>query len=259
MTSRFWKWLNRRWAYYCYAFFRSTADSLVANNLVLAIYRHTLNAVSTSCVKRLKKQFTLPILYRIFRYGWRRSLQREIPSVARKASWGLKYTQVTLLSTLVLLKTTNVYFVRILLCTWRYLLLLWLYSSMGRRNKMNGVAEQFQYIMNLCTWTLVSTWLTKSRFSPLDCRVPTRSHSNDSWMLEIEYARDTMPRGVLGMAWWKSTWNSSVTVVYLSYRAICWCNQSICVDVWDDGKEKNFFETRVTDYQTGGAGKFRLS
>ena len=40
--------------------FFSTADSLVANNLVVAIYRHITNpnAVSTFCVKRLKKRFT---------------------------------------------------------------------------------------------------------------------------------------------------------------------------------------------------------
>ncbi len=43
--------------------FFSTADSLVANNLVLAIYRHipTLNAASTFCVKPLKKRFTLTL------------------------------------------------------------------------------------------------------------------------------------------------------------------------------------------------------
>jgi ribonucleoside-diphosphate reductase beta chain len=54
-------------------------------------------------------------------------------------------------------------------------------------------------------------------------------------MLEIEYARDTMPRGVLGM-------NASMMEEYLKFicnrrlshwftRAICWCNNPFAVDV----------------------------
>ncbi len=79
-------------------------------------------------------------------------------------------------------------------------------------------------------------------------------------MLEIEYARDTMPRGVLGM-------NASMMEEYLKFI----CNRRLSQlglpeqfagvtnpfawmsEMMDLRKEKNFFETRVTDYQTGGA------
>ena len=78
--------------------------------------------------------------------------------------------------------------------------------------------------------------------------------------LEIEYARDTMPRGVLGM-------NAKMMEEYLHFIA----NRRLAQlglpeqytvaanpfpwmsEIMDLRKEKNFFETRVIEYQTGGA------
>jgi len=78
--------------------------------------------------------------------------------------------------------------------------------------------------------------------------------------LEIAYARDTMPRGVLGM-------NASIMEEYLHFIA----NRRLAQlglkeayagaqnpfpwmsEIMDLRKEKNFFETRVIEYQTGGA------
>jgi ribonucleoside-diphosphate reductase beta chain len=78
--------------------------------------------------------------------------------------------------------------------------------------------------------------------------------------LEYRYAEDTMPRGVLGM-------NSSMFKGYLRYIAnrratqigleaifpaeenpFPWMSEMI-----DLKKESNFFEVRVTEYQSGGA------
>jgi len=78
--------------------------------------------------------------------------------------------------------------------------------------------------------------------------------------LEIEYARDTMPRGVLGM-------NAAMMEEYLKFIAnrrlvqIGLTEQFNGVanpfpwmsEIMDLRKEKNFFETRVIEYQTGGA------
>jgi ribonucleoside-diphosphate reductase beta chain len=77
---------------------------------------------------------------------------------------------------------------------------------------------------------------------------------------EVAYARDTMPRGVLGM-------NANMMEEYLQFIAnrrlaqIGLAEQFPGVknpfpwmsEIMDLKKEKNFFETRVTDYQTGGA------
>ena len=78
--------------------------------------------------------------------------------------------------------------------------------------------------------------------------------------LEIEYARDTMPRGVLGM-------NAAMMEEYLKFIANRRLSQlglpeqfkgvsnpfPWMSEIMDLKKEKNFFETRVTEYQTGGA------
>ena len=81
--------------------------------------------------------------------------------------------------------------------------------------------------------------------------------------LEIDYARDTMPRGVLGM-------NAKTMEEYLKYV----CNRRLTQinlpeaypgaenpfpwmsEIMDLRKEKNFFETRVIEYQVGGSLKF---
>jgi ribonucleoside-diphosphate reductase beta chain len=78
--------------------------------------------------------------------------------------------------------------------------------------------------------------------------------------LEYRYAEDTMPRGVLGL-------NAPMFKEYLRYIANRRCQQ-IGLDAMFEGatnpfpwmsemidlkKERNFFETRVIEYQTGGA------
>ena len=83
---------------------------------------------------------------------------------------------------------------------------------------------------------------------------------NEATNLEIRYAHDTMPRGVLGL-------NAGQFNEYLKFIANRRCQQigikqlysgatnpfPWMSEVMDLKKEKNFFETRVTEYQTGGA------
>ncbi|MDE0250471.1 MAG: ribonucleotide-diphosphate reductase subunit beta, partial [Gammaproteobacteria bacterium] len=78
--------------------------------------------------------------------------------------------------------------------------------------------------------------------------------------LEFQYPRDTMPRGILGL-------NAPMFEEYLKfianrrYAQIGLPQQYAGVsnpfpwmsEILDLKKEKNFFETRVTEYQTGGA------
>lgn len=78
--------------------------------------------------------------------------------------------------------------------------------------------------------------------------------------LEHQYAIDTMPRGILGL-------NSDMFKEYLHFIANRRCTQIGLDEIYpgaqnpfpwmsemlDLRKEKNFFETRVTEYQTGGA------
>ncbi|NUG12626.1 ribonucleotide-diphosphate reductase subunit beta [Acinetobacter seifertii] len=261
--------------------FFSTADSLVANNLVLAIYRHITNPECRQYI--LRQAFEEAIHTHAYQYcieslgmdeGEVFNMYREVPSVARKAAWGLKYTQS--------LTDPNFHtgtpendqrLLRNLIAFYCVLEGIFFYCgftqilSMGRRNKMNGVAEQFQYILrdesmhlNFGIDMINQIKIENSHLWTAEFQQEVVQMIVEGTMLEIEYARDTMPRGVLGM-------NASMMEEYLKFI----CNRRLAQlglpeqfagvtnpfawmsEMMDLRKEKNFFETRVTDYQTGGA------
>lgn len=261
--------------------FFSTADSLVANNLVLAIYRLITNPECRQYI--LRQAFEEAIHTHAYQYcieslgmdeGEIFNMYHEIPSVARKAAWGLKYTQSLSDPTF---KTgtpeTDQQLLRNLIAFYCVLEGIFFYCgftqilSMGRRNKMNGVAEQFQYILrdesmhvNFGIDMINQIKIENPQLWTAEFQQEVTQMLLEGTMLEIEYARDTMPRGVLGM-------NAAMMEEYLKFI----CNRRLTQlglseqfpgvnnpfqwmsEMMDLRKEKNFFETRVTDYQTGGA------
>jgi ribonucleoside-diphosphate reductase beta chain len=139
--------------------------------------------------------------------------------------------------------------------------------ALGRQNKMTGAAEQYQYILRdesmHCNFGIDLINQIKLE-NPHLWNTEFKSEINDLFRkaveLEYRYAEDTMPRGVLGM-------NASMFKGYLRYIAnrratqigldplfpneenpFPWMSEMI-----DLKKERNFFETRVIEYQTGGA------
>ena len=139
--------------------------------------------------------------------------------------------------------------------------------SMGRRNKMTGTSEQFQYILrdesmhvNFGIDVINQIKLENPELWDESMQDLATQMILEGTELEIAYARDTMPRGVLGM-------NANVMAEYLKFIAnrrlaqIGLAEQFPGVknpfpwmsEIMDLKKEKNFFETRVTEYQTGGA------
>ncbi len=261
--------------------FFSTADSLVANNLVLAIYRLITNP---ECRQYLLRQaFEEAIHTHAYQYcieslgmdeGEIFNMYHEVPSVARKASWGLKYTQDISDPTFttgtpetdkVLLKNLIAYYCVLegifFYCGFSQIL------SMGRRNKMTGTSEQFQYILrdesmhvNFGIDVINQIKLENPHLWDAQMQETARQMILEGMQLEIEYAKDTMPRGILGM-------NANMMAEYLQFIAnrrlaqIGLPEQFAGVknpfpwmsEIMDLKKEKNFFETRVTEYQTGGA------
>ena len=138
---------------------------------------------------------------------------------------------------------------------------------MGRRNKMTGVAEQFQYILrdesmhlNFGIDVINQIKLENPHSVDPEFQEEVIQMILEGTQLEIEYARDTMPRGVLGM-------NAAMMEEYLHFIANRRLSQLGCrsntpgaqnpfpwmSEIMDLRKEKNFFETRVIEYQTGGA------
>jgi len=261
--------------------FFSTADSLVANNLVLALYRLITNP---ECRQYLLRQaFEEAIHTHAYQYcieslgmdeGEIFNMYHEVPTVAQKASWALKYTQEindprfetgTVETDKALLKNLIAYYCVLegifFYCGFTQIL------SMGRRNKMTGTSEQFQYILrdesmhvNFGIDVINQIKLENPHLWDEEMQALATQMILEGTQLEIEYAQDTMARGVLGM-------NANMMAEYLQFIAnrrlaqIGLPEQFAGVknpfpwmsEIMDLKKEKNFFETRVTEYQTGGA------
>ena len=261
--------------------FFSTADSLVANNLVMAVYRLITNPECRQYI--LRQAFEEAIHTHAYQYcieslgmdeGEIFNMYHEVPSVAKKASWGLRYTQElsdpnfttgTMETDRDLLKNLIAFYCCLegifFYCGFTQIL------SMGRRNKMTGTSEQFQYILrdesmhlNFGIDMINQIKLENPKLWNDTMKEQATQMILQATQLEIEYARDTMPRGVLGM-------NAVMMEEYLQFIAnrrlvqiglpeqfgdaknpVPWMSE-----IMDLRKENNFFETRVIEYQTGGA------
>ena len=261
--------------------FFSTADSLAANNIVLGTYRHI---TSPECRQYMLRQaFEEAIHTHAYQYiveslgldeGEIFNMYHEVPSIRDKDEFlipfidtltnpefktGTPENDQKLLKSLIVFACIMeglffyVGFVQIL--------------ALGRQNKMPGAAEQYQYIlrdesMHLNFGVDMINQL-KAENPPLWTDAFKREIEGifrKAVELEYAYAEDTMPRGVLGL-------NAAMFKEYLRFIANRRCQQ-IGIDMLYPGasnpfpwmaemidlkKEKNFFETRVTEYQTGGA------
>ena len=261
--------------------FFSTADSLVANNIVLSVYRHITNP---ECRQYLLRQaleeaiHTHAYQYVIESLGMDEgeifNMYKEIPSVARKAAWALTFTESladqnfktgsleddkTLLRNLIAFYCVleGIFFY----CGFTQIL------SMGNRNKMTGTAEQFQYILrdesmhvNFGIDMINQIKLENPQLWDEAMQTEARNMILQGTQLDIEYAHDTMPGGILGMNaesmsdYLKFIANRRLTQIGLeeefpnATNPFPWMSE-----IMDLRKEKNFFETRVIEYQTGGA------
>jgi ribonucleoside-diphosphate reductase beta chain len=261
--------------------FFAASESLVANNIVLAIYRHLTNP---ECRQYLLRQaFEEAVHTHTFQYiveslGLNQrelfNMYREIPSIADKAAWALAYTRnLDDPGFRTGTREADQAFLRDLVAFYVVFEGMWFYIgfaqilSLGRRNKMVGVAEQYQYILrdesihlnfgvdvinqirneNPHLWTSVF-------------QDQVRSMLRDAAILETAYGRDTMPNGLLGL-------NTHSCENYMYFIANRRCAQLGLTPVFaetdnpfpwmseamDLKKEKNFFETRVIEYQNGGS------
>ena len=260
--------------------FFSTADSLVANNLVLAVYKHITNP---ECRQYLLRQafeeaiHTHAYQYCIESLGMDESrlfnMYREIPSVATKAQWALPYTQsLGDINFKTGTKENDQRLLRDLIAFYVVFEGIFFYVgftqilSMGRRNKMTGVAEQFQYIlrdesmhMNFGIDVINQIKLENPHLWNDDFKKDMVKLILEGVELETKYAYDTMPRGILGL-------NAPMFEEYLKYIANRRLTQiglpeefknaqnpfPWMSEVLDLKKEKNFFETTNTEYQVGG-------
>ncbi|MBK1788237.1 ribonucleotide-diphosphate reductase subunit beta [Prauserella cavernicola] len=261
--------------------FFATAESLVANNIVLAVYRHITNP---ECRQYLLRQaFEEAVHTHTFQYiceslglneGELFNAYREVPSIADKDAWALRYTQ-NLENPDFATGTTEAdqNLLRDLVAFYVVFEGMWFYTgfaqvlSLGRRNKMVGIAEQYQYILrdesihlNFGIDCINQIKIENPHLWTPEFQQEIREMLTEACELEVAYARDTMPRGMLGL----SAAQCEQYMHFITDRRarqlglapifgedenpFPWMSEAM-----DLKKEKNFFETRVLEYQSGAA------
>ncbi|MBI1834101.1 MAG: ribonucleotide-diphosphate reductase subunit beta [Candidatus Andersenbacteria bacterium] len=259
--------------------FFSTAESLTANNLVLTIYSHITNP---ECRQYLLRQayeeavHTDTFIYCCDTLGLDPrevyNMYNTIPSIKRKDEFVVNMTKSLLEPNFSTEGTENIQrFVHDLVGFYVIMEGIFFYAgfvamlSFLRRNKMVGVGEQFQFILrdesvHLAFGTdLINTIVTENpEIWTEQFKTTITENIKQGVELETAYAFDSLPRGILGL-------NADTIAEYLKYIAdrrlerinlkkvygtenpFPWMSEII-----DLRKEKNFFETRVTEYQTAG-------
>ncbi len=259
--------------------FFSTAESLTANNIVLAIYRHITNP---ECRQYLLRQgyeeaiHTDTFIYCCDSLGLDPdeiyNMYQTIPSIKEKDDFVVELTQSIFDPNFSTVGADNIRrFVNDLIGYYVIMEGIFFYAGFAmmlsflRQNKMVGVGEQFQYILrdestHLAFGSeLVNTIVAEnpSVWTP-SFQERITGYVRKAVDLEAAYAEDCLPRGVLGL-------NAATVIDYVKYiadRRLERINLPVIYGVnnpfpWmseiiDLKKEKNFFETRVTEYQTGG-------
>ncbi len=258
-----------------------TADSLAANNIVLGSYRHI---TAPECRQFLLRQaFEEAIHTHAYQYiveslgldeGEIFSAYNEVDSIRNKDQFLIPFIETltnphfktgTPENDQKLLKSLIVF-----ACLMEGLFFYVGFTqilALGRQNKMTGAAEQYQYILrdesmhcNFGIDLINQIKLENPHLWTTEFKAEINLLFAEAVELEYKYAEDTMPRGVLGM-------NASMFKGYLRYIAnrratqigletlfpheenpFPWMSEMI-----DLKKERNFFETRVIEYQSGGA------
>ena len=258
-----------------------TADSLAANNIVLGTYRHITAPEARQFL--LRQAFEEAIHTHAYQYiveslGLDESeifnAYHEVKSIRDKDEFLIPFIDAIMDPNFVtgtpendqtLLKSLIVF-----ACLMEGLFFYVGFTqilALGRQNKMTGAAEQYQYILrdesmhcNFGIDLINQIKLENPQLWTAEFKAEIKALFMKAVELEYRYAEDTMPRGVLGL-------NASMFKGYLRYIAnrratqigleelfpneenpFPWMSEMI-----DLKKETNFFEGRVTEYQSGGA------
>ena len=260
--------------------FFSTAESLTANNLVLAVYRHVTNP---ECRQYLLRQafeeaiHTDTFIYCCDTLGLDPdeiyNMYNTIPSIAEKDAFVIELTKSIFDPNF---KTEGIENIRRFLhdLIGYYVIMEGIFFYAGfammlalkRQKKMIGIGEQFEYIMRdesihlAFGCDLINTIKTENPgvWTPAFQQEITELIKK-AVILEKRYAFDACPEGLLGINAQqfcdyveyiadRRLERIDLAKVYFKENPFPWMSQAT-----DLGKEKNFFETRVTEYQTAGS------
>lgn len=260
--------------------FFSTAESLVGNNIVLAIFKFITNPEARQYL--LRQAFEEAIHTHTFHYVVESlslnqqevfNMYNEVNTIHAKDKFEMELTSAILAPDF----TTKTFegaqkFLENMIGFYVIMEGIFFYSgfvmilSFLRQNKMTGIGEQFQYILRDETIHLnfgidlingikeenPHIWTPEFQAAMVD-------RIKQAVELEYAYASDCLPRGILGLT--APMFRDYVQYIadrrleriglkaqYGSKNPFPWMSETI-----DLGKEKNFFETRVTEYQTAAS------
>ena len=260
--------------------FFSTAESLTANNIVLAVYRHVTNP---ECRQYLLRQafeeaiHTDTFIYCCDSLGLDPdeifNMYETVPSIKDKDDFVVQLTTSVFDPSFSTEGSDNIQmFVHDLIGYYVIMEGIFFYAgfammlALKRQNKMVGIGEQFEYIMRDESIHLAFGCDLINTIKAENAEIWTPQFQEEivelikhSVILEKAYAHDACPQGLLGI----NAEQFSEYVEYIADRRLeridlpkvygrknpfPWMSQST-----DLNKEKNFFETRVTEYQTAGS------
>lgn len=259
--------------------FFSTAESLTANNIVLTVYKHVTNP---ECRQYLLRQayeeavHTDTFIYCCDSLGLDPeevyNMYHTIPTIEGKDEYVVNMTKSIMDPDFTTDTVENMQkFIHDLVGFYVIMEGIFFYAgfvmmlSFMRQNKMVGVAEQFSFILrdesvHLAFGVDLINTIVEENPGVWTEELKTKIVENikQAVVYEAAYARDCMPRGILGL-------NADAVEQYVKYVAdrrlerinlpkqynvenpFPWMSEAI-----DLRKEKNFFETRVTEYKSSG-------
>ena len=260
--------------------FFSTAESLTANNLVLTVYKHVTNP---ECRQYLLRQayeeaiHTDTFIYCCDSLGldpeYIYNMYETIPTIKAKDDFVIGLTQSLLDPNFTTNTSEDVQkFLYDLIGFYVIMEGIFFYAgfammlALKRQNKMIGIGEQFEYIMRdeslhlAFGCDLINTIKTENpEIWTKEFQEKIVNLIKKAVDLEKAYAFDACPQGMLGI-------NAEQFAEYVEYitdrrleridlpkiygtkNPFPWMSQAT-----DLSKEKNFFESRVTEYQTAGS------
>lgn len=263
--------------------FFSTAESLTANNIVLAVYKHVTNP---ECRQYLLRQayeeavHTDTFIYCCDSLGldpdYIYNMYENVKTIKEKDDFVVNLTSSIMDPNFTTDTPEKVQkFLFDLIGYYVIMEGIFFYAgfammlALKRQNKMVGIGEQFEYIMRdesihlAFGCDLINTikaenpevWTEEFQAKVIDV-------IKQSVELERAYAFDACPRGLLGINAQqfaayvehiadRRLMRIDLPKVYNTENPFPWMSQAT-----DLAKEKNFFETRVTEYQTAGSLKW---
>jgi ribonucleoside-diphosphate reductase beta chain len=260
--------------------FFSTAESLTANNLVLTVYKHVTNP---ECRQYLLRQayeeavHTDTFIYCCDSLGLNPdeiyNMYEVIPSIKEKDDFVVNLTKSIMDPNFKTDTIENIQrFVHDLIGFYVIMEGIFFYAgfammlALKRQNKMVGIGEQFEYIMRDESLHLAFGCDLINIIKSENPEIWTESFQQEiielikqAVVLEKQYALDACPQGMLGInAQQFAEYVEHITdrrleridlpKIYGTKNPFPWMSQST-----DLSKEKNFFESRVTEYQTAGS------